>query len=80
LVDQKNIDVIARVIDEIDSGIKSELGFDMVILGTGDKWLEKELVELANRNKDGSNCIYPGLFRRFSPFDLWCSRHAIGSI
>ena len=50
LVDQKQFDILADMIDDIHRGRKERLGIDLVILGTGEKWLEDDLAELAGKD------------------------------
>ena len=54
LVGQKQIDIICQMIDDIYSGKKREGGFDLVILGTGEEWLEEELARFVSRNPGAS--------------------------
>ncbi|MBU0548939.1 MAG: glycosyltransferase, partial [Candidatus Omnitrophica bacterium] len=58
LVGQKQIDILFQIIEDIYAGRRQKLDMDLVILGTGEEWLEEMLAKYADIYSDGSNMVY----------------------
>lgn len=48
MVDQKQIDILAEMLEEMYTGKRERLDIDVLINGTGDRWLEDRLKQIAN--------------------------------
>jgi len=46
LVGQKQLDILANILDDMYEEKKEELDVDIVLLGSGEKWLEEELARM----------------------------------